>query len=139
MMLSGLRNLLTLFLLGYFISFAVLPVSAVFPSNTALAEKDKDVVSEHNTQSELLLFDIALWQGLKQTKRSDDNIDLIFTGRRTKEDSRNCKNIVCDGLAAHLIHLSICSGTSELFMFSHQIQFTFVYHMYSGVSPPFHS
>lgn len=91
-----LKIFLSLFLLLYFVGFAVSPVSAIFPSDLLDNNEQKDVFKSQKTQADLFFFDLALWEVLKKAKCSD-NSAYIISSQKNDGTATTIDSIIIDG------------------------------------------
>jgi hypothetical protein len=138
MIRNGSKTIFTLLLLLYFIGFAVSPVSAIFTSDQLDRGKQEDAFRQPSNHADLLFFDLALWEVLKRTKRSDDSMGVMFT-EQTDKPSEDAISKTCDGATEHEKDLILFSESTIY----HGIRFLSPYTTpqitHSGLSPPFRS
>lgn len=135
---NRINKIFTLFLLLYFVGFAVSPVSAMFPADQLEKDGPRDLLKKNTTQADLFFFDLALWEVLKKSKRSDKPFSLALI----EKSASNAKDIdakVCDsashGIDSLKLHLESTQLSSESYSASDRNPRL----AHSGLSPPFSS
>jgi hypothetical protein len=88
-MKSRINSLLSLILLIYFAGFAVAPVSAVLPAEQpADIGGARDSLEKRSNQTDVFLYDLALWEILTKVKRSDRSKEVIAAAQRGNNDNQ---------------------------------------------------
>ena len=136
MIFNRSKKFLTLLILLYFGVVAVSPVSALFPSAQLDKYETNDVLKKHKSHADFLYLDLALWEGLKRTKPSDESIGTIFTEQKDKH-AKDFSSKICDGAREHIKHLLLFPELAKYNDTSLLALFTTPRLTYSGLSPPF--
>ena len=126
---------LVLLLLLFFVGLAVSPVSAFVPSEPGVSKHD-NTIKKDNTQSDIFIIDLILWEVLEKGRPSDYSSSLhsllieenaaknIVTSllEKTAEDLichviflKTSRPFLIDCLSANLATRSTCSGVSPPF------------------------
>jgi hypothetical protein len=134
-----IKPLFSLFLLLYFVGFAVAPVSAILPSERcADIGADQDAIKKPTDKTNFFLVDLALWEALKKVKRSDDSKNIIITdkGDDNCQENLSFRTMPCiPGIVGPAT--APFSGVSSFFDSSISAVYKYVYFDHSGLSPPF--
>lgn len=135
---NRLKSIFTLFLLLYFVSFAVSPVSAIFPADQLEKDGARDLLKKKTTQADLFFFDLALWEILKKSKRSD-NLRNILSVQEEVATAKNLDSKICDCATANVEALRRFAELTQFRAISLLSPYTTTGLTHSGLSPPFFS
>jgi hypothetical protein len=136
MIRNKVNKIFTLFLLLYFVGFAVSPVSAIFPADQPEKVEARDFLEKRTTQSDLFFFDLALWDVLKKSKRSDNSKDILLV---LDKDAAAKNNIfaICNSTIDDLDPLRLFLGLTQYHDTRLLSPYTITRFTHSGPSPPF--
>ena len=135
-MKSGkIKIIVTYALLLYFLCFVIPPVSSIIPFADSFAvTKDIAAIGKDKTRERMYLFDLTLWEILKSTKRSYNQIALLSQDREDLHqqfaDQRNSIIESDPGMPPFLTARSFPTSKNKKRCFA-GFQFA-----HSGLSPP---
>lgn len=128
-------KIFSIFLLLYFVGFAVSPVSAIVPSEQFDHNGQKDVFKKQRTQADLFFFDLALWEILKKAKCSD-NSAYIISSQNNDERPNTVNSIIIDWATDNSRDLLVYSEFTRFRTISLLSLSTTPRLTHSGLSPP---
>lgn len=131
-------KIFTLFLLLYFVGFAVSPVSAVFPADQYEKDEARDLLKKRTTQADLFFFDLALWDVLKKSKRSDNSKDILLVLDKDAT-AKNSISKICDSAIDNLEPLRLFPELPQYHAIRLLSPYSITRLTHSGLSPPFFS
>jgi hypothetical protein len=135
---NKLKSIFTILLLLYFVGFAVSPVSAIFPADQHEKDETRDLLKKRTTQADLFFFDLALWDVLKKSKRSDNSKDILLVLDRDAT-AKNAISKICDSAIDTLEPLRLFPELPRYHVISLLSPYNITCLTHSGLSPPFSS
>ncbi|TAN44023.1 MAG: hypothetical protein EPN22_08215 [Nitrospirae bacterium] len=133
---NRLKTIFASVILLYFTLVAVLPVSALLPSNQSTNVEQTETLKNQSSQANLFFFDLALWEILKVAKRSDNSKDSVFVKSLNKDDFTKINSYEFISVA---LDLKLIGISSSIYNLSPRLFITHDrYNLFSGLAPPHH-